>query len=76
MDFGPSRDRLPTIQLSSAAMIRLRDERATLAFLLVNGQTLTGQVKWFDDFTINVLTTEGLEITVQKHAIIYYHISA
>ncbi|MBB6050636.1 RNA chaperone Hfq [Armatimonas rosea] len=75
MDFGPSRDRMPTIQLSSAAMIRLRDEHATLAFLLVNGQTLTGQVKWFDDFTINVLTTEGREITLQKHAVIYYHVA-
>jgi RNA chaperone Hfq len=73
MDFGPSRDRMPTIQLSSAAMIRLRDEHTPLAFLLVNGQTLTGQVKWFDDFTINVLTAEGREITVQKHAVIYYH---
>ena len=75
MDFGPSRDRMPTIQLSSAAMIRLRDEHTPLAFLLVNGQTLTGQVKWFDDFTINVLTAEGREITVQKHAVIYYHIA-
>jgi RNA chaperone Hfq len=73
MDFGPSRDRMPVIQLSSAAMIRLRDEHTQLAFLLVNGQTLTGQVKWFDDFTVNVLTPEGMEITVQKHAIVYYH---
>jgi RNA chaperone Hfq len=75
MDFGPSRDRMPTIQLSSAAMIRLRDEHTPLTFLLVNGHTLTGQVKWFDDFTVNVLNAEGREITVHKHAIIYYHIA-
>nr|WP_309691223.1 hypothetical protein [Armatimonas sp.] len=72
MDFGPSRDRMPTIQLSSAAMIRLRDEHTILAFLLINGQTLNGQVKWFDESSIHVLTTEGAEITLLKRAIIYY----
>lgn len=72
MDFGPGRDRMPTIQLSSAAMIRLRDEHTPLAFLLVNGQTLTGQVKWFDETTIHLLTPEGAEITLLKRAIIYY----
>lgn len=73
MDFGPTRDRTPTIQLSSAAMIRLRDERTILAFLLVNGQTLTGSVKWFDDHAIQIVTGEGKEITIHKHAILYYH---
>lgn len=72
MDFGPSRDRMPTIQLSSAAMIRLRDERSNLDFSLINGQTLTGQVKWFDETTIHILTGEGAEITILKHSILYY----
>ncbi|WP_309709454.1 RNA chaperone Hfq [Armatimonas sp.] len=72
MDFGPSRDRLPTIQLSSAAMIRLRDEHTNLTFLLVNGQSLNGQVKWFDETTINVLADDGSELTLFKHAIVYY----
>ncbi len=72
MDFGPSRDRMPTIQLSSAAMIRLRDEHTQLNFFLTNGQTLTGQVKWFDETTIHILAGEGAEITLLKHAILYY----
>jgi sRNA-binding regulator protein Hfq len=73
MDFGPGRDRLPPVQLSSAAMIRHRDEKTTLAFTLINGQKLTGQVRWFDDTTIHVATNEGAEITMLKHAILYYH---
>ena len=75
MDFGPSRDRMPTIQLSSAAMIRLRDEHSNLAFHLINGQTLNGQVKWFDETTIHIVTGEGNEITVLKHAILYYKLA-
>lgn len=72
MDFGPSRDRMPTIQLSAAAMIRLRDEHANLTFHLINGQTLSGQVKWFDETTIHIMAGDGSEITVLKHAILYY----
>jgi len=72
MDFGPGRDRLPPVQLSAAAMIRHRDEKTTLALTLINGQVLVGQVRWFDDTTIHIATKEGAEITVLKHAILYY----
>lgn len=72
MDFGPGRDRLPPVQLSSAAMIRHRDEKTTLAFTLINGQVLVGQARWFDDTTIHIATGDGTEITVLKHAVLYY----
>ena len=72
MDFGPGRDKLPTVQLSSAAMIRHRDEKVTLAFTLINAQVLTGQVRWYDDTTIHFVAGDGSEITLFKHAILYY----
>ena len=72
MDFGPGRDRLPQVQLSAAAMIRHRDEKVTLAFTLINAQVLIGQVRWYDDTTVHFVTSDGSEITLMKHAILYY----
>ena len=73
MDFGPGRDKLPPVQLSSAAMIRHRDEKADLAFTLINAQILVGQVRWFDDNSIHIIASTGTEITLLKHAILYYN---
>jgi len=76
MDFGTERrDRPMPVQISSAQMIRFRDEHRVLAFHLVNGETITGDVTWFDDFAYNVKTEAG-EITIPRHAVVWYKFGA
>jgi RNA chaperone Hfq len=72
VDFGPGRDRLPTIQLSSSAMIRQRDEKSVLTFTLTSGQAVSGTVLWFDDYTVHLKQSNGAELTLFKHAVLYY----
>lgn len=72
MDFGTERrDRPMPVQISSAQMIRFRDEHRVLTFTLVNGTQIEGDVKWFDDLSYHVATADG-EITLLRHAVLYY----
>lgn len=73
MDFGTERrDRPMPVQISSAEMIRYRDERRPMQFMLSNGQLLEGAVSWFDDYTFHVVGTAAGDITLFKHSVIYY----
>ena len=73
MDFGTERrDRPMPVQISSAEMIRLRDERRPLAFHLINGTTLEGSVTWFDDLSYHVVGTSQGDVTLMRHAVLYY----
>jgi len=67
-----SGDRVPTILLSTAQMIKYRDERKTLIFALVGGQSLEGFIKWFDVEAVHIMTEERGELTVMKSAILYF----
>jgi RNA chaperone Hfq len=74
MDISPisGSERQPTIQRSTSEMIRFRDERRTLVFTLVNGTTLEGVVRWFDDSSIGIADADRDEMTLFKHAILYF----
>ena len=65
-------DRAPQVQRHNAEMIRFRDERKTLVFTLSNGTTLEGAVRWFDDGAVCIVDANRDEITVFKHAILFY----
>jgi len=56
----------------AAELIKFRDERKTLVFLLTNGEHLEAAVRWFDEDTIHVVTAGREEITLFKHSIISY----
>ncbi len=72
MDFGTERrDRPMPVQISSAQMIRFRDEHRQITFQLVNGAQFVGDVTWFDDFAYNVKTEEG-EVTIPRHSVVWY----
>ena len=70
-----SYDRNPPILLSASEMIRFRDERKTLHFTLTGGQSIEGAVRWFDAETVHLVTADRSEVTVQKHAILYYGVA-
>jgi sRNA-binding regulator protein Hfq len=65
-------DRPPPVLLSATELIRHRDERKTLTFSLVNGATVTGVVRWFDETAYHIGTADGSELTLLKHAVLYY----
>jgi RNA chaperone Hfq len=74
MELGASHssDRSPHVKISSAEMIKFRDERKVLRFTLTNGQELEGAVRWFDEDAVHIVTGERDEMTVYKHAILYF----
>jgi sRNA-binding regulator protein Hfq len=53
-------------------LIKFRDERKPLVFQLTNGEKIEGAVRWFDDATIHIVTFERNEMTLFRHAILYY----
>jgi sRNA-binding regulator protein Hfq len=67
-------DRTMTVSLSSSTMIRLRDEKKTLTFNLINGQKLQGVVRWFDDGAYHIALDDRTELTVLRHAVLYYSV--
>ena len=71
-----SHDRTFEVQLHNAELIKFRDERKTLTFVLTSGETLEGFVRWFDDHAVHVVISgpERSETTVFKHAITRYQV--
>jgi len=69
-----SHDRAPGVALHAAELIKFRDERKTLLFTLISGETIEGFVRWFDDTAIHVALggPDRAEATLFKHAIIRY----
>ncbi|HVK02147.1 MAG TPA: RNA chaperone Hfq [Armatimonadaceae bacterium] len=65
-------ERSGSVQRHSAEMIRYRDERKPLVFTLVNGATIEGAVRWFDDGAVCIVDADRDEVTVFKHAILHY----
>jgi sRNA-binding regulator protein Hfq len=60
-------EKIGVIPISDTQMIRIRDDRKTVSFTLINGHTLAGQVLWFDSFAYHVGTDQG-ELTLPRHA--------
>ena len=67
-----SRDRSVTVQQHVGELIKFRDERKTLRFTLTSGEPLEGVVRWFDDETMHIVTADRSEITLFKHAVLFY----
>jgi hypothetical protein len=55
-----------------AELSRFRDDRKTLSFMLLGGETQLGMVRWFDDQAIHIVTPDREEMTLFRHAILYY----
>ncbi len=78
MNIAPSGggDRFPAVQRNEAEMIRARDERRAIEFTLVNGAVMEGIIRWYDDDTICIADENRSEVTVYKHAILYFRSKA
>ena len=61
-----------SILLHTAELIKFRDERKVLLFILTNGETIEGTIRWFDEQTIHLVAADRSEITVFKHALTQY----
>jgi sRNA-binding regulator protein Hfq len=66
-------EKIGTVPYSDTQMIRLRDDKKTLTFTLLNGHNVVGQVLWFDSSTYHVSTDQG-ELTLLKHAVMHYKV--
>jgi hypothetical protein len=47
-------------------------EKSTLKFTLRNGDVLTGIALWIDKFNFGIKTEEHGDITIPKHAVLWY----
>jgi len=61
-----------TSVLQGAFLNHLRDNKVEVTMFLVNGVRLQGQIKWFDNFTVQLARGNGTQI-VYKHAISAIH---
>ncbi len=66
-------EKIGTVPYSDTQMIRIRDDKKTVTFALVNGQSVVGQVLWFDSGTYHVHSDQG-ELTLLKHAVLHYKV--
>lgn len=53
-------------------MIKFRDNRTALTVTLLDGQTLEGAIRWYDDRALRLVQADRSEVTVYLHAIAYY----
>ena len=68
-------EKIGIVPLSDSQMIRIRDDKKTVSFALTNGQTIGGQVLWFDSFAYHVSTDQG-ELTIPRQAVLHYKVHA
>jgi sRNA-binding regulator protein Hfq len=66
-------EKIGTVPYSDTQMIRIRDDKKTVTFALVNGHNVVGQVLWFDGSAYHVQSDLG-EITLLKHAVLHYKV--
>ncbi len=73
-DSGPSRagEREERIPPHEVELIKYRTNRTTLQFALTNGSVLEGAIRWYDDHAIRIVQPDRIEITLMRHAIVYY----
>ena len=57
-----------SVNLQDLFLLRARKNRANVTMFLMNGYQLRGQITGFDPFVV-VLTTEGKQQVIYKHAI-------
>ncbi len=66
---GPKRPRSKPINIQDSFLFGSLKEGKTLAFALVTGKALKGQIKRFDQYAV-IVDTGDQEILVYKHAIV------
>jgi sRNA-binding regulator protein Hfq len=66
-------EKIGTVPYSDTQMIRIRDDKKTVTFALVNGQSVAGQVLWFDGHSYHIQSDQG-EVTLLKHAVLHYKV--
>lgn len=57
-----------TLTLQDTFLAHLRDSKVEVTMFLVNGVRLQGQIKWWDNFTVQLVRGNSSQI-VYKHAI-------
>jgi sRNA-binding regulator protein Hfq len=62
-------ERIPQHEIE---LIKFRDSHTTLLFKLVNGDTLEGAIRWYDDQAIRLVQSDRSEITLFRRAIAFY----
>lgn len=79
MEFAPDRERgrgtherEERVGPREVELIRYRDNRTPLQFLLVNGEMIEGSIRWYDQSALRIVQADRTELTVHLHAIIYY----
>ncbi len=60
---------MKNVNLQDYFLNQARKEKIPLAVYLVNGYQFRGVVKGFDNFTVNLVDTDGRQNIVYKHAI-------
>ncbi len=53
-------------------LIKYRDNRTALVVTLLNGETIEGAVRWYDDQALRLVQADRTEVTVYLHAVAYY----
>ncbi|MDX1932859.1 MAG: hypothetical protein SFU56_09665 [Capsulimonadales bacterium] len=66
---------LPPDSELDAMLARFREERKTLAFVLVGGERLEGAIRWYDGEAIHIVTPNRDEVTLFRHGILYFRLS-
>jgi host factor-I protein len=61
-----------TSTLQDTFLKHLRDHRIEVTMFLVNGIRLQGQIRWFDNFTVQLVRGDSSQI-IYKHAISTIH---
>jgi RNA chaperone Hfq len=54
-------------------LLKQMREKTPMVLKLVNGETLTGTITWYDQYAIKLEPEEGPNMVVQKQAILYYY---
>lgn len=60
---------MKNINLQDTFLNKARKDKISVTVFLVNGFQFKGMVRGFDNFTINLVDTEGRQNIVYKHAI-------
>jgi len=53
-------------------LIKYRDNRTALTVTLLQGETLEGAIRWYDEMALRLVLSDRSEVTVYLHAIATY----
>ena len=65
-------DREERIAPHEIELIKYRSNRTPLEFRLTSGELVEGAIRWYDDQAIRIVLSDRTEMTLFRHAIVYY----